>query len=161
MMKQEAIRELVAERLSAGEAKQVITKALGVRRNVVNRVIKMLAMRGDVKKIHRGGKQRTKRIPPTFRAVNRKIEHNPRRSIQKLAFHHDMSEKSMRRLVKNDLAMKYRAEVTKNCINSNQMSRRKERCKGILNWLKNGAKKENMLIFIEEKLFHVDPMLNI
>ena len=66
----------------------------------------------------------------------------------------------MRRLVKNDLGMKSRAVVTKNRINPNQMGRRKERCKGILNWLKQGANKETVLIFSDEKLFHVDPMLN-
>ena len=80
-MKQEAIRELVAERLSAGEATQVITKALGVHRNVVNRVRKMLATRGNVKKIQGGGKQRTIRTHPTIRVVKRKIERNPRRFI--------------------------------------------------------------------------------
>ena len=58
-----------------------------------------------------------------------------------------MLEKSMRRLVKTDLGMKSRAEVTKNRINSNQMSRRKERCKGILNWLKIGAKKREYAHF--------------
>ena len=69
----------------------------------------MLATRGNVKKIHGGGKQRNKRTPLTIRAVKRKIERNPRRSIRKLAFDHEMSEKSMRRSVKNDHGMKSRA----------------------------------------------------
>ena len=58
-----------------------------------------------------------------------------------------MLEKSMRGPVKTDLGMKSRAEVTKNRINSNQMSRRKERCRGILNRLKNGAKKREYAHF--------------
>ena len=128
-------------------------------KNMVNRVRNKLATRGHVKNIHGGGKQRTKRTPKTIRSVKRKICSNPRRSIRKLAIDHKMSKVSIRRLVKNDLGMKSRAVVTKNRINPNQMAQRKDRCKGILNWLKTGTSKETVLSFSDEKLFYVDPIL--
>ena len=129
-------------------------------RNLVNHVKKMLADKGTVKKTYGGGRSRTKRSPEVIREVKGKINWNARRSIRKLATDHDMSKQSMRRVIKSVLGMKSRAMVTKNRINPGQMGCRYERCRKILNWLKCSENTGKVLIFSDEKLFYVDPILN-
>ena len=160
-MQAEVVRELIAERVCKGEPTRVIMKVLKVHRNLVNHVKKMLANKGTVKKTYGGGQPRTKRSPEDIRAVKGKINWNARRSIRKLAADHDMSKRSMRRVIKSDLGMKSRAVVTKNRINPGQMGRRYERCKKILNWLKCSENTGKGLIFNDEKLFYVNTILNI
>ena len=113
-MLQETKQELLADKLRARRSTQAIVNILGINRMLVFRVKKMLDVSGTVKTIYGGGRRQAIRTFPVVRAVENKIFHNPRRFIRKLALDHNISEKSMRRLVKNDLGMKSRAVVIKN-----------------------------------------------
>lgn len=153
-MNQEAKRRQIQYLLSAGKTTSEIRTALGVSRTAIFRVRKMVDETGDVKKRTGSGRKRSKRTKAVVKAVKMKIARNPRRSMNKLAKEHDMSARTMRRLIRDDLGMKSRAVASKQFISERQKLVRLERCRRIISWLKsNGGV---VTVFSDEKIFTVD-----
>ena len=104
-------------------------------------------------------KQKKTWTPALIERVKDRVKANSKRSINKLAKEFSFSETSMRRLLKKDLGIKSRAIRTVNRVTQKQMSRL-ERCKKMQNWLKNSKNAGKVILFSDEKLFCLDPVLN-
>ena len=70
--------------------------------------------------------------------------------MRKLAKEHNVSDKTIRRVVK-DLAMTLKAKVTHHLISETATKKRKERCCKLLNILKHT--KQPIIMFSDEKIF--------
>lgn len=155
---QEEKRRMIRNLLNAGKSTSEIRSALCVSRTAIFRVRHMLRETGDVLRRHGSGTTRTKRTPALSKAVKAKIQRNPRRSIRKLAAEHNVSGRTMERLIKDDLQMSSRAVVSKQFLSEKQKQERLRRCRQILNWKKSHP--GHVFIFSDEKTFTVDETVN-
>ena len=83
-----------------------IAKALRINRLTVWRTLKRFGERGDATDRPRSGRPRTARTKKRIKAVAEKMRRCPKRSIRKMTKEHKISERTMRRLVKDDLKKK-------------------------------------------------------
>ena len=83
-MREELLREIVADRLRAGFTTSEIRKSLGVNRMLIKRVRDMLSARGNVKSLPKGSPP-LKRSLDVVRQVRDSVNNNPKQSIRKLA----------------------------------------------------------------------------
>ncbi len=91
--------------------------------------------------------------------VKEDIKDNPSTSIRKLARDHQVAEKSMREIVKEDLGMKSLVKRRIQQLTPVQMQKRVERGTKIINFLKS-KEAGKVLVFSDEKDFHVDKHVN-
>ena len=77
--------------------------------------------------------------------------------MRSLVKRYKMGNPTMRMLITKDLKMKSRAVTTKNQISQRH---RLGPCKMLVSWIKSKSSDSKMRIFLDEKVFTVNPMLN-
>ncbi len=90
--------------------------------------------------------------------VKSKIEENPQENICKIAKDLKVDKSAMSRIMRKDLGMKSRPVTKFQGLTAKQREKRLERCKVLLNKLKNG--KDKILVFSNEKKWTVDAVSN-
>ncbi len=90
--------------------------------------------------------------------VKFKIEENPQQNIHKITKDLKVDKSAMSRIVRKDLGMKLRAVTKVQGLTAKQREKRLERCKVLLNKLKNG--KDKILVFSDKKKWTVDAVSN-
>ena len=128
--------------------------------STVKRVKIILQSGGTLEDTPRSGRPQTVRTPRNVKTVARIIQQNPRQSIRGLSKKMDCAESSMRNLVHKELHMKSRVITDKPRLTESNRQRRVDRCKSLMNFMKDQQTGKFVRIFSDEKLFHVDAQLN-
>ena len=149
----EAIKELT----ESGIAPKEVAERLGVHRVTVYRAIKKFRLTGSAGRRPGQGRRRSVRTPTLIKAVKGRIKRNPIRSMRQMAKDLKVSERTIRRTIREDLGAKSRARTTKHLISADAKVKRLERCRLLRNRLKKG---KQVILFSDEKLFNVDAMAN-
>ena len=95
--------------------------------------------------------------PRLINVIRSRVACNPIRSMRGMARDLNLSEKTVRRIVKKNLKAKSFAQNQKFLLTDRIKKARLDRCKKILNKLK---KKTPIILFTDEKYFTVDPIIN-
>ncbi|QQP49028.1 Transposase, partial [Caligus rogercresseyi] len=90
--------------------------------------------------------------------IREKIRRNLARSLRKMAKEENMSEGSMRNLVKKDLGMTPYKKIRLQLLSEATIEKRRERGRILLNKLKSGT--QGPVFFTDEKLFTVQAVYN-
>ena len=134
-------------------ARKDIANTVKIHRATVYRIINKFKATGTTQRLPGQGQKRTVRTPVAIRAVRERIRRNPVRSMRKVAKDLSISEKTVRRIVKEDLGFKSRARTAKQLISAETKVKRFERCKKLINKMKRGVP---IILFTDEKVFTVD-----
>ncbi len=94
-----------------------------------------------------------------MQSVKEKIKNNPSTSICNLAWEHQVGEKTVRELVRDDLGMKSLVKRKIQQLTPLQREKREARGTKIVNFLKS-KDSSKVLVFSDEKDFHVDKYHN-
>ena len=99
----------------------------------------------------RSGRPRTFRNPKGMNAVRARIRHNPKRSMRIMALEMDMSEKTMRNIVKANLKFSPINLQTCHHLTNFQKEKRLARAKILLNKTKSGTDTREIIFFQVKK----------
>ena len=131
-----------------------IAKALRINRSTVWRTLKRFGERGDATDRPRSGRLRTARTKKRIKAVEEKIRRCPKRSIRKMAKELKIFERTMRKLVTDDLKKKSLKFRKKQSLSQAQKIKRVNRSSLLLNELCHGMAGE--VVWSDEKIFTVE-----
>ena len=134
-----------------------ISNVLSIPMSTVYEVKARCSITGTVRRKSGSGKIPSVRTPELIKAVRDRIRRNPVRSMREMARSFNVSEKTMRTVVKKDLKAKSRARVKRQLLTAKTKAARLERCKVLLSRLKKGAP---LIMFTDEKVFTVDKVSN-
>lgn len=93
----------------AGKTQVAIVRALkhlDVNKFFVHRTIKRYNETGSIAKRYGGGRKKTATAPEVVQKVKKRLERNPRRSANQMAKDLNISQRSMRRILQNELKVK-------------------------------------------------------
>ena len=149
-------KEVITRLLLAQKTAKEISEVVGCHLSIVYRVKKFLQDASKPRKPG-SGRPRIARTSNVIKSVRAKIARNPVRSIRKLAVEANISERSMRRVIKDDLHASSRARVKRHLITKRVKELRVSRSKRLLSVLKKG---KIIILFSDEKLFSIDAVSN-
>lgn len=145
----------------AGKSNSAIVKDLQhleINKMFVSRTIKRYNETGSVKKRYGGGRKKTATGPKKIHKVKLRIQRNPRQSARKMAKEMKLSDRSIRRILKNDLQTKPYKIQKVHALNSKQKKLRLERAKE-LKCLAASGEFPN-IVFSDEKMFTIEQFVN-
>ena len=146
----------------AGHSNSKIMKLLKAPKSTVRDTILRFQELGTMEDRDRSGRPRSARTPAKIKALReriRRIRRNPKRSLRKMAKDMNISHESVRTIVEQDLKMSSYKIRTRQLLTDLQKRKRKERAKILLNRLKGGTEKGE-IVFSDEKLFSVEAKFN-
>lgn len=123
-------------------------KKLDINSKLVYRTIKRFKDFNQVKIRKSPGRPRTVRTPEAIKRTRERFRRNPRRSARKQAQELNMSQRTFRRLLKDDLGFKAFKKHKIHALSEAQNVKRVQRSKTILGWHAGDE-----FIFTDEKLF--------
>lgn len=150
----ESKREAIVSLHQAGKSDSTIAKALCVARSTVWKAIRRHNEQGDFKDRPRCGRPRSKRTPSKIKVVRERVRRNPQRSMRKMAKETDMSARTMRRLVHEDLGMSSFVLQKRQTLSEASKQKRLERSRCLLKELKSCTAGE--IVWSDEKIFTVE-----
>ena len=143
----------------AGHSNSKIMKLLKAPKSTVRDTILRFQELGTMEERDRSGRPRSARTPAKIKALRERIRKNPKRSLRKTAKDMNISHESVRTIVEQDLKMSLYKIRTRQLLTDLQKRKRKERAKILLNRLKGGTEKGE-IVFSDEKLFLVEAKFN-
>ena len=146
----------------AGHSNSKIMKLLKAPKSTVRDTILRFQELGTMEDRDRSGRPRSARTPAKIKALRERIwriRRNPKRSLRKTAKDMNISHESVRTIVEQDLKMSPYKIRTRQLLTDLQKRKRKERAKILLNRLKGGTEKGE-IVFSDEKLFSVEAKFN-
>jgi inhibitor of nuclear factor kappa-B kinase subunit alpha len=155
------IRTAIVELYKAGKKTSEIIedlKAQKVNRRLVQRTIKRFIETGDINDRPRSGRPKTKVVEKNIKIVRSRVRRNPKRSIRKMATDLNMSERSMRRIVKDVLHLKPYKMQEVQLLNTTAKRNRLQRCRALKKRFANG--RHSNIVFSDEKLFTIEQSFN-
>ena len=152
MYTKEVITRLLLTQKTAKEISEVVRCHLAT----VYRVKKFLQDASMPRKPE-SGRPQIARTSNVIKSVRAKIARNAVRSIRELADEANISERSMRGVIKNDLHGSSRARVKRHLNTERGKELRLSRLKRLLSVLKKG---KMIILFSDEKLFSIDAVSN-
>ena len=157
-MAEQVKRTTICELRRAGKSCPEIIRSTGYPKSTVYRIVAKFDSEGTVdRKIHKPRKDR-KRTKTFLAGLKRSLKADPTQSMAKLAKKRNVSDRTIRRAVNEDLGMKSYVRRPRNLLTARSKALRLERCPVLLNHLKN--KGGCVRIFIDEKKFIVDEVGN-
>ena len=146
----------------AGHSNSKIMKLLKAPKSTVRNTILRFQELGTMEDRDRSGRPQSARTPAKIKALRERIQRirrNPKRSLRKTAKDMNISHESVRTIVEQDLKMSPYKIRTRQLLTDLQKRKRKERAKILLNRLKGGTEKGE-IVFSDEKLFSVEAKFN-
>ena len=170
-------RAAIIELYRAGKTNSEILKLLKAPRSTVYHTISRCKELQSTEDRPRSGRPRSSRTPKMINAVRARIRRNPKRSMRAMARDMNVSEKTIRNIVKTDLKMSSFKMQTRQHLTDLQKKKRLARAKILLNKLKAGTDTSEArtkillnklkagtdtseIIFSDEKLFTVEAICN-
>ena len=143
----------------AGHSNSRIMKLLKAPKSTVCDTILRFQELGTMEDRDRSGQPQSACTPAKIKALRERIRRNPKRSLRKTAKDMNISHESVRTIVEQDLKMSPYKIRTRQLLTDLQKQKRKERAKILLNRLKGGTEKGE-IVFSDEKLFSVEAKFN-
>uniref|UniRef100_A0A1I7Z6A3 HTH_Tnp_Tc3_2 domain-containing protein n=1 Tax=Steinernema glaseri TaxID=37863 RepID=A0A1I7Z6A3_9BILA len=100
----------------------------------------------------RSGRPRKSRTRDVIDAVRSRISRNPERSMRTMAKDFRMSERSMRRIVNDELQLISSRKCTGHVLTAEMKEQRLEKCRS------NGRQGVRRILFTDEKVFSIEPI---
>lgn len=154
----ETKRELIISLFKKNKTQKEILSILekhNVNRKLVYRTIKRYKETGSSKIQPKVGRKRTVRSPELIKRVRERVRRNPGQSMNKMAKDLQISQRSIRRIVKEDLHMKAYKKQKIHGLSMAQKQARLQKCKNILAWHEGDD-----IIFSDEKMFTLEDTHN-
>ena len=148
----ESKREAIVNLHRASKSNSAVSKSLCVTRSTVWKAVKRFNERGDFCDRQRSGRPRSQRHASMTKAIRERIRRNPRRTIRKMAKDTEMSPRTMRRLIHEDLRMSSFTLQKWQSLSMTVKQKRLERSKILLNELKRGTTDET--VWSDKKIFY-------
>ncbi|XP_076044978.1 uncharacterized protein LOC143027553 [Oratosquilla oratoria] len=152
-------REAIIELHRAGKTNSEIIKLLKVAKSTVYHVVNRFKELGTSEDRRRSGRPRTARTKKVVNAVRERMRRNPKRSIRKLAKDMNVSNTSMRTIVRKDLRLSPYKMRKRQFLTPLQKQKRLERAQILLRELKTDTAAQE-IIFSDEKLFTIEAQFN-
>lgn len=149
------LRQAIIEKLRAGQRPSDVARDMNVARCTIYSAKKIFDATGGYTKRVAGGRPRTKRTRALVASIKGRIQRKRERSMRQMAREANVSEKTVRRVVNEDLGLISRVKQPKQLVTTQQQEKRLERARRLENRLK-GADSGKVLVFSDEKLFSVD-----
>lgn len=154
-------RESVISLYLAGKSQPEIVrelKHLNVNKVFVYRTITRYNDTGSIAKRHGGGHQKTATSSEMVQKVSKRLERNPRRSANQMAKELGVSDRSVRRILKNDLKVKPYKFQKAHELTEKQKKVRLQRAKELLRLAESGQFPN--IVFSDEKIFPIEQFVN-
>ncbi len=151
--------ELVVARILAGTSQVDVAKSMGIPLSTIKSHWRLYKERGSTDDPPRTARPRSACTEDFATQVNTVIQDNPNTSIRALARQFNVSEYTMRTVVKKDLGLKSLAVVRAQQLTPAQRDGRRTKGRIILNKLKSDAAGK-IIVYSDEKDFHVDKYVN-
>lgn len=152
-------REAIIQLHRAGKTNSEIIKLLKVAKSTVYHVVNRFKELGTSEDRPRSGRPRTARTKKVVNAVRERMRRNPKRSIRKLAKDMNVSNTSMRTIVRKDLRLSPYKMRKRQFLTPLQKQKRLERAQILLRELKTDTAAQE-IIFSDEKLFTIEAQFN-
>ena len=159
-MKSKDVQSIVLSKYKNGESATVIFNHLNgaISLRTIERWCKMTRDTGSISLSYSPGRPRVARTKNIIQRVKGRMNRKKRISTRKLANELDVSERSMRRILKDDLGLrpyKKRLEPLLTDIHKNKRL-------AFANWIRNNFRKKQTMkiLFTDEKMFDLDGMYN-
>ena len=133
-------RSAVIQLFLNGKKQNQILRTLGspkYSRSFISRTIKRYIETGKITDIQRSGRPRTVRTPANKKKIRQILIRRPTTSTRKVAAKVGIDRESARRIIKKDLGIKCFKRTRVESLNAKTMSKRIQRCRKLLAWLKN------------------------
>lgn len=147
----DAKRELIITLFKKNKKPKDILKSLkvhGINRKLIYRTIKRFKETGSTKIQPKSGRKRTIRSPELVKKVRERIRRNPAQSMNKVAKDLKISQRTIGRVLKEDLHMKAFKKQKIHGLTTAQKEARVRKCKDLLSWHAGDD-----IIFSDEKMF--------
>ena len=138
-----------------------IVKKLGslhISESKIYRVCRRLREGQSVDNRHRSGRPRSARTAGIIKRVRERIRRMPLRSARKMSAQLGISDRSTRRIIKEDLGLKPYKKRKLHGLTSAQIEKRRVRSKELLK--RHGKSNLEHIVFSDEKLFSVEERFN-
>ncbi|CAM4836603.1 unnamed protein product [Rotaria magnacalcarata] len=159
-MKSKNIQDIVLSKYRNGDTPTKIFRDLsgGVGLATIKRWCQMIRRYGSIKLSSSPGRLRIARTSENIRKVKNRCRRKRRVSARKLSMDLDISERSVRRILKNDLGLRSYKKIVEPALSDDQKIKRKQ----FTNWVRTNFRKEKTLkiLFSNEKLFDIDGIYN-
>ena len=150
-------REAIVAALLAGKSNKEVVEELKVSAKTVYNVKKCFEEGKGLGHQSGAGRPKSVSTPRLINAIKSRVARNPVQTMRGMARDLNVSEKTVRRIVKDKLKAKSFARNQKFLLTDRIKTTRLDRCKKILNQMK---KKTPIILFTDEKYFTVDPIIN-
>ena len=154
-------RSAVIQLFLNGKKQNQILRTLGspkYSRSFISRTIKRYIETGKITDIQRSGRPRTVRTPANKKKIRQILIRRPTTSTRKVAAKVGIDRESARRIIKKDLGIKCFKRTRVESLNAKTISKRIERCRKLLAWLKNVN--SDSIVFSDEKKFCIEDKYN-
>lgn len=152
-------RDAIIGLYRAGTPISKIIKQLKVPKSTVYDAVRRYKELGNTKDRPKSGRPRSCRTKSNIKAVRERVRRDPKRSMRKMARDLKMDPKSMRTIVKTDLKLSPLKLKKRQHLTVLQKRKRAERAGLLLNLLKSGTQKGE-IVFSDEKMFTVEAKFN-
>ncbi|CAF1373168.1 unnamed protein product [Rotaria magnacalcarata] len=124
----------------------------------IKRWCQMIRQYGSIKLSSPPDRPQIARTSENIRKAKNRYRRKRRVSDRKLSMEPDISERSVRRILKNDLALRPYKKIVEPALSDDQKIKRKQ----FANWVQTNFRKEKTLkiLFSDEKLFDIDGIYN-
>ncbi len=131
---------------------------LSISESKIYRVCRRLRQGQSLDSRHRSGRPRSARTALNIKRVRKRIRRKPLRSARKIAPEFDISNRSIRRILKEDLGLRTYKKHTLHGLSTAQTEKRLVRSRELLE--RHGNSDLEHIIFSDEKLFSVEERYN-
>ncbi|CAF4301541.1 unnamed protein product [Rotaria magnacalcarata] len=130
----------------------------GIGLRTIRRWCQMILQSGSITLSSPPGCSRLARTKGNIRKVKNRLRRKKRVSAQKLSMELDISERSVRRMLKNDLGLHPYKKVVEPLLSDDQKIKRKK----FANWIRTNFRKEETMriLFSDEKFFDINGVDN-
>ncbi|XP_054713697.1 uncharacterized protein LOC129223154 [Uloborus diversus] len=151
-------RVAILELFRQGKRQCEIVRLLGVGKDVVSKAIKRYKKLGHDGRCPGSGRKRTVNTSANRKIIKNRVQRNPRISMRKIARETGVSERSVRRMAKEELNLKtYKLQKVQLLTDDNKRVRLK-RCRQLKR--RAAAQRWECILFTDEKLFTVEQAHN-
>lgn len=154
-------KESVVALFLAGKAPKDILRELahlGVNRKFVYRTIKRFKETGSTARKPGSGRKKTATSAQQVKKVKERLRRNPRRSARKLSRELGISDRSVRRILREHLQVKPFKVQKVHALSEKQKQVRLERCKLLRE--RHARSELSNIVFSDEKIFTVEQIIN-
>ncbi|CAF1494370.1 unnamed protein product [Adineta ricciae] len=159
-MKSKDVQNIVLSKYQNGDTPTEIYRDLngGVGLATIKRWCQMIRRSGGIKLASPPGRPRIVRTKENIRKVKNRLRRKKRVSARKLSMELDISDRSVRRILRNDLGLRPYKKIIEPALSDDQKVKRKQ----FANWVRtNFRKKETLkILFSDEKFFDIDGVYN-